>query len=42
MKKCRGRHGLKASQSQLRKPSGGEVALVIVPRAEQQHNALGV
>ena len=41
-KKCRGRRGLKASQTPLRKTSGGEVALIIVPRSEQQHNALGV
>ena len=42
MKKGRGRHGLKAGQTQLGEPSGGEVALIIVPRSEQQHDALGV
>ena len=42
MKKCRGRHGLEASQTQLRDPRGREVALIIVPRSEQQHNAFGL
>ena len=40
--KCRGRRGLKAAQSPLRKTRGREVALVVVPRAEQQHNTLGL
>ena len=42
VEKCRGRRGLKAGQSPLRKTGGREVALVVVPRAEQQHNALGL
>ena len=42
VEKCRGRRGLEAAQSPLRKTRGCEVAVVVIPRAEQQHDTLGL
>ena len=42
IEKCGSRRGLEAAQSPLRQTRGREVAVVIIPRAEQQHNAFGL